>query len=78
MDKETPRFKNHCGHPPESFIGRAGEYDVYIEKREWPEIFRGCLRYGDKPEEYLSGGAGSYQDCVWIVKRIMEQFNDKK
>lgn len=70
---EKPRFLNLCQHDKEDFLGQAGEFDVYIEEtRNSFQDFRICLRYGNKHEDYISGGAGNYRDCVSVVCKVME------
>lgn len=55
-----PIYADWCNHGRESFVGsfkvyredeRVDTYDLYIFERNCV-----CLRYGNKPEEYLSPG----------------------
>jgi len=68
--RDSPTWKDGCGHPPGSFVGsvlayavvggRMGQWvDVYVfeERRPGgPSSQQVCLRVGDEPAEYLSVG----------------------
>lgn len=78
MSEIKPRFTNHCNHSDESFIGRAGSYDVYIDNKTTApgRAFQACLRYGNEPSEYISFGINDYRDCQAIIKTILREINN--
>lgn len=75
---DGPVFKDGCEHSPDCYVCtfrvleiRSGNYsyvnyDLYL----FPQSFQGtevCIRYGDKPEEYISpGGLGEFMNTAGI------------
>ena len=72
--QSEPRFKDKCGHSKECYIG-TGSYSRMIDGKPeecWIDVYvfddptfgqEVCIRYGKKPEEYLSPG----QVCTFLL-----------
>ena len=85
--EDGPLFKDECEHKEGSYVATfkvitdelvTERYDLYV----WQGKFGGsrvCLRYGDKPEEYLSPGPvenvlqmSTTDDVYWKTRQILQ------